>query len=218
MRFFLFVLFILLNALPSHAQLFGKKWADGKLYHVSGEVFTGQIYWTPPQKSSYNQTGDGILYRRDKSEEEIPIPASKIVSFTMGADSFVVSHDVNLTNTPFLIVMLNTPTKIYKSSTHKQGVPMMLGTGGGSGPVSLGIGLGTMVGGGTRKTYYYGANADNLTKLEKKQFMEVMSNVMADKPEVVAKIKDKTFKYGDLEELLEYYKTGKMDQKNVYDN
>jgi len=58
-------------------------------------------------------------------------------------------------------------------------------------------------------TYYYGTDPDNLTKLTHKEFMDVMSKIMADKPEIVSKIQDKTYRYSDMKELLIYYKTGK---------
>lgn len=217
MRSLILIFIISVTTLSASAQLFSRKWVDGRLYHISGEVFNGQISWSPPQKSNYNESGDGIIYRNNPDAEPIPIPANKIVSFIMGNDSFVVSHNLDFHNTPFLSVKLNTPTKIYTSLTHRQGIPMMLGTGGGGGPVSVGVGIGTTIGGGTRKTYYYGADANNITKLEKKQFIEVMSSVMADKPEVVAKIKDKTFKYSNIDDLVEYYNTGKMPKKNSDD-
>jgi hypothetical protein len=214
MHFIIVIFLIFISSLSASAQLFGKKWVDGKLYHISGEVFTGQISWSPPPKSGYGEGADEIYYRNNPESERIPIPAEKIVSFTMGNDSFVVSHSQDIRNIPFLNVKLNTPTKIYTSLTHRQGLPMMLATGGGGGAVSVAVAGVTTIGGGTRKTYYYGTDADNVTKLEKKKFMEVMSGVMAGKPEVVAKIKDKTFKYGDMEELMEYYKTDKMPANN----
>jgi hypothetical protein len=61
----------------------------------------------------------------------------------------------------------------------------------------------------TKEKYYYGNNPDNLTELTRKDFMNVMSRVMADKPEVVAKIQKKDYRYGDMKDLLVYYYTGK---------
>ena len=214
MRSLIVIFLIFISTLSASAQLFGKKWVDGKLYHISGEVFTGQISWSPPQKSGYREDGDEIYYRNNPESERIPIPAEKIVSFTMGNDSFVVSHNQDLRNTPFLNVRLNTSIKIYTSLTYRQGLPLMLATGGGGGAVGVAIAGTTTIGGGTRKTYYYGTDADNVTKLDKKKFLEVMSNVMADKPEVVAKIQDKTFKYGDLDDLITFYRTGEMPRNN----
>jgi hypothetical protein len=90
----------------------------------------------------------------------------------------------------------------------------MINTGGFAGNVGMGVGVGTSVGGGVKTTYYYGISPDKVTKLEKKQFIEVMSIILADKPDVVAKIKDKTFRYGDMDDLINYYKTGQMPKKS----
>jgi hypothetical protein len=214
MRKYLMLLCILSITIQASAQLFGKKWVDGKLYHTSGEVFTGQIFWSPPEKAAYSDAGDAIYYRNDKNKDEYPIPASKILSFIIGADSFVVTHDESFRHNPFMHVLLNTPVKLYVSLSKRAGIPMAFGTGGGTGNVSLGLGFGGMIGRGTKKTYYYGSNPDSLTKLEKKEFINVMSSIMADKPGVVAKIKDKTFKYGNIEDLVAYYKNGQLPQKD----
>jgi hypothetical protein len=66
---------------------------------------------------------------------------------------------------------------------------------------------------GNKNVYYYGSDADALTKLEKKQFIEVMSKLMADKPEVVVKIQDKTFKYGKLKSCLTIIKPVSYPEK-----
>ena len=116
-----------------------------------------------------------------------------------------------------MIVSVDNTTKLFAVKTAKNGFPLMLNTGGGGVNFGVGMGIATTVGGGTRTTYYYGSNQDKVTKLEKKQFMEVMSNIMADKPEVVAKIKDKTFRYGDMEDLLTFYRTGQMPKRS-YDH
>jgi hypothetical protein len=213
MRKILFIIFILAGTLTANAQGPNRKWYAGTLYHTSGEIFDGLISWTPPRKGEY-EDGDQVLYRADERSEVFPIPYYKINSFVMGSDSIVVSHNVLFKNSPFMTVVLDNPTKLYTNKVMKNGFPLMINTGGFTGNVGMGVGVGTSVGGGVKTTYYYGLSPDKVTKLEKKQFIEVMSILLADKPDVVAKIKDKTFRYGDMDDLINYYKTGQMPKKS----
>lgn len=213
MRKITFILFILTVSFTANAQNSQRKWFEGTLYHTSGEIFDGLISWSPPHKGEY-EDGDQILYCKDEKSEVFPIPYYKIKSFVMGADSFVVSRNVLFKNSPFMIVSVDNATKLFTVKTAKNGFPLIINTGGFTGNVGMGVGVGTRIGAGTKTTYYYGATPDKVTKLEKKEFIEVMSNIMADKPEVVAKIKDKTFRYGDMEDLLTYYRTGQMPKKS----
>jgi hypothetical protein len=213
MRKILFIIFILAGTFTANAQGPNRKWYTGTLYHTSGEVFDGLISWTPPRKGEY-EDGDQVLYRADEKSEVFPIPYYKINSFVMGNDSIVVSHNVLFKNSPFMTVVLDNPTKLYTNKVMKNGFPLMINTGGFTGNVGMGVGVGTSVGGGVKTTYYYGISPDKVTKLEKKQFIEVMSTILADKPDVVAKIKDKTFRYGDMDDLINYYKTGQMPKKS----
>lgn len=212
MRKISLIFFFLAASLLANAQS-QRKWFEGTVYHSSGEIYDGLISWAPPHKGEY-EDGDQILYCADEKSEVFPIPYYKINSFVMGADSFVVSHNVLFKNSPFMIVAVDNPTKLFAVKTAKNGFPLIINTGGFTGNVGMGVGVGTRIGAGTKTTYYYGTNKDNVTKLDKKNFMEVMSAIMADKPEVVAKIKDKTFRYGDIEDLLNFYRTGEMPKKS----
>ena len=202
----------MLSTVVTYAQP-QRKWFEGIVYHTSGDVFTGLVSWEPPHKGEY-QDGDQVFYTANEHSEVFPIPYYKINAFVMGQDSFVVSHNVLFKNDPFMIVDVDNATKLFAVKTAKNGFPLIINTGGFTGNVGMGVGVGTTVGGGTKTTYYYGTNQNNVTKLDKKQFIEVMSNIMADKPEVVAKIKDKTFRYGDIEDLLTFYRTGRMPKRS----
>ncbi|MFD0765311.1 hypothetical protein ACFQZI_10650 [Mucilaginibacter lutimaris] len=215
MRKTLFIILILAGFFTADAQP-QRKWYEGRLYHTNGEIFDGLVSWTPPRKGEY-EDGDMVLYKRDEMAETVPVPYYKVNAFIMGNDSIVVSHNVLFKNSPFMTVVLDNPTKLYTNKVMKNGIPLMINSGGFSGGFGMGVGVGTAIGGGVKTTYYYGKTADNVTKLEKKQFIEVMSSLMADKPEVVAKIKDKTFRYGDMDDLLTYYFTGQMPKRS-YEN
>ncbi|MGY4537261.1 hypothetical protein ACVW0P_001677 [Mucilaginibacter sp. UYNi724] len=216
MRKTILIVLMLAGSFTANAQGPNREWYEGRIYHTNGEIFDGLISWVPPHKGEY-EDGDMVLYRRDEMAETIPVPYYKVNAFIMGDDSIVVSHNVLFKNSPFMTVVLDNPTKLYTNKVTRNGFPLMINTGGFTGGFGIGVGLGTSVGGGVKTTYYYGKTPDNVTKLEKKQFVEVMSNLMADKPEVVAKIKDKTFRYGDMQDLVTYYLTGQMPKRS-YDN
>jgi hypothetical protein len=59
-----------------------------------------------------------------------------------------------------------------------------------------------------RDTYLFGTEPNNLTELTRSIFPDIMPLIMADKPEIVKAINKKEFKYGQLVELINYYKTG----------
>ena len=74
-----------------------------------------------------------------------------------------------------------------------------------------------MNGGGTTffksTTYFYGPDADHLSQLTRKNYAEVMSLIVAGEPSLVEKIKDKTYRYGDMKELTEVYNRIKSIKK-----
>jgi len=78
---------------------------------------------------------------------------------------------------------------------------------------------GTMMGGGSTESkttvYFYGEDPDSVTLIKHKNFIDVMSIILAAKPKLVAKIKDKTYTLGWMDEILEFYNTGKEPQKQV---
>lgn len=213
----LFLLFVLVTtATISRAQLSNIQFDEGTVYHTTGEIFHGSVSWSPPSKGQYPD-GDQILFKNQGSPDIFPIPYFKIKTFTMGPDSFVVSTNINLKNSPILLVEVNGPVCLYAAKIFKQGFPLLIGSGGGGGNIGVGLEVGTAIGRGVRTSYYFGKNANNVTKLDKKNFIENMSLILADKPEVVAKIKDKTFRYGDMDALLKYYYTGKLPATDTYE-
>jgi hypothetical protein len=201
MRTILLVLCILSVTFSAKAQLFGGDWSEGSYYDLSGKKVSGLISWTPPQKSFLSNAGDYINYKANKEAKKIKVPSTQLQGFIIEQDSFVVSHYKDLTKAPFLEVLLNSPVKLYVSSISVSSAPVMMGGG------AIGAMMAPGIRGGS-KNYYYGTGTEDITKLDKKQFIEVMSKLMASKPEVVAKIQNKTFKYSKIADLVVYYKTG----------
>ena len=194
MRTFLLLMCILSVTFSAKAQLFGRDWSEGRVYDLSNKRFNGFVAWTPPEPTFSNKPGDKLYFKETKKKTEIEVPSSKIRAFVMGTDSFVVSHHPELAQAPFLAVKIDKAMKLFTSRSGRT-----------SAPVSSGMGTGVSFH-SSKIVYYYGADADMITRLDKGNFIEVMSRIMSDKPEVVAKIKDKTYKYGDMLELLTFYR------------
>ena len=194
MRTILLVLCILSITFSTRAQLLGKRWAPGKYYDVSGRKHAGLLSWSAPANKIY--------FKNDYNDSlQVKVPSIEIRSFILGTDSFVVSAHKDLLQTPFLALSINTPIKLYKSITVRSS-PMGGVSGMGS---SLTMNVGGIYG-GTDFEYYYGTDPDNINKLGRKNFVEVISKIMADTPEAVARVKSKIYRYGDLDDLIAFYK------------
>ncbi|CAM3832311.1 hypothetical protein MUGA111182_12205 [Mucilaginibacter galii] len=195
MRTILLLVCILSVTFSAKAQMFGRDWVEGRVYDLNNKKFNGFIAWTPPEPTWASKLDDHLYFKDDKKKKnEIEVRSSKIKGFVMGADSFVVSHDIQVATAPFIAVILNNPIKLFASYATRSAPA------GGIGPLPIGFSFRR-----SKKVFYYGVDHDLLTKLEKSNFIEIMSAIMSNKPDVVAKIKDKTYKYGDIQDLLDYY-------------
>ena len=144
---------------------------------------------------------DHIWYKPNKKDDKVRIPASAITSFVIGADSFVVSKSPLLASIPFLQVMVNGPVKLYQAKPNPNAANVGMAFGAIGGAISA-------VNGRKNCGYYFGDTAHELTRLFSKNFIDAMSKVMADKPAVVKKIKDKTYRFDDMYDLIYFYETG----------
>lgn len=68
---------------------------------------------------------------------------------------------------------------------------------------------------GSSPSYSYGLDPDHRTDLNRKNFIETMSSVMADEPELVAQIKDKTFRVSQIDVLINVYQRIKSRRKEL---
>jgi hypothetical protein len=208
MRTILLTLCILSVTFSVNAQMFGRKWVEGRVYDLNNKRFNGFIAWTPPEPTFKSKIDDHLYFKDDKKKNEIEVRSSKIRSFVIGADSFVVSHNPQLATAPFVSVVIDKPIKLFVSYTTRSSPA------GGIGMIPIGISFNRQKG-----VYYFGADADFVTQLDKDNFVDAMSRIMSDKPEVVAKIADKTYKYRHRGELIKLYLTGQTtDQTNNDDN
>lgn len=208
MRTILLTLCILGVTLSTQAQMPENEWAEGSYYDLKGNKFSGLISWSMPRKNFLKPEGHHLFFKTSPDAKEVKVKSHDLKCFTMGKDSFVVTHNKDLSLYPILSVVLNSPVKLYRSSTFSAafGPVAVLGTLGAL-PSMLSKGK---VWSEYHNVYYYGNTPETINKIKRSNYIEIMSQLMADKPDVVAKIKDKTIGYGDIDKLIEYYQTGVM--------
>lgn len=54
--------------------------------------------------------------------------------------------------------------------------------------------------------YFYGTDPDQIYSLNRKNFIEAMVKIMEGYPDIVTLVKNKTYRYRNMKELLTYYK------------
>jgi hypothetical protein len=128
----------------------------------------------------------------------------------MGTDSFAISHHKALYYAPVLKVLVNSPTKLYYWTADVVNWGTYFGAVGGVIGAAVSSKAKSNLTKGFSAAYFYGSNPDTLQLITRKNFIEIMSNILADKPEVVARIKDKTFDIFLMDDLLTYYRTGEI--------
>jgi hypothetical protein len=205
-KILLSIFFLAVVHISAHAQADNSKhWQPGYYYDNDNIKHTGFISYFVNEEYA-NSAAQKFFLFRDNATDEVGrrIFAGNITSFVVARDSFVVSDAHVLNETPFLQVAVNNPLKLYIARVRRHSPEFGVGTSIGflsiAGETSFPY---------TKEKYYYGKTPDNLTELTRKDFINVMSQVMSDKPEVVAKIQKKDYRYGDMKDLLVYYNTGK---------
>ncbi|MBS7563407.1 hypothetical protein KHS38_03235 [Mucilaginibacter sp. Bleaf8] len=210
MRSFLLLLCIFSVTFSAKAQLFSKSWQQGYYCDASGHKFSGLLHHAQPEASVFKKRGDYITFKADQNTKQVKIHSDSISAFVIGADSFTVSHLKPLEKFPFLQVVINRPVKLFFSGITPSVIPIV----GGPALAIAGSAIaGVAISAPGNSAYYFGSDPDNLMLLTNKNFIEVMTLVMADKPDVVEKVKNKAFKYRTLPDLLMYYQTGVMPKK-----
>jgi hypothetical protein len=197
MRKILLLLCILSITIGTKAQ-YKKSWPQGYYYDTVGVKHVGLISWEAPQKSVFAGKGDYLHFKANKNGEKIKLKQTDLKSFviqndSMLNDSFIVSKNILFTKTPFLQVLLNGKIKLFKLTR----IFNTFGVNGGSSFI---------------EDYYYGEDDAHLTAIDKKNFIDVMSDLLASKAYVVKRIKDKTFKLDKIEGLLYFYRTDNYPQ------
>jgi len=205
-----------------------QKWVPGSFTDNKGVRETGLIHLNPSGKGPIK--GEGwIEFKENAKANPYKLSASDIHSFVAGKDSFVVAHAPfedawAKTELDFVRVLVDEePLRVYsyaggnagggKSGIHvSPDVGIGVGGGGGYGSYGgLGGGIGINLGGGggrgSKVVYYYGTSIKDMKPISEQNFADIMSDVMADQPDVVDRIKNHEFTLRNIDKLVAYYKS-----------
>ncbi|HEY9533035.1 MAG TPA: hypothetical protein VIQ77_00795 [Mucilaginibacter sp.] len=202
-----------------------QSWQPGHFYDIKGTKNTGFIRVDPRGKGPIK--GEGFIeYKEDEKAESIKLSASDLRSFVAGRDSFVVAvapaegwakYDLD-----FVRVAVDGPLRLFEAKGSggnggsgigfNPGVGVGMGGGGGTGGFGGGLGGGISIpigggrhGRGGKAVYYYGANTASMKPLTNQNFIDVMTQIMGDKPDVVEKIQAKKYSLRDMDKLIAYF-------------
>jgi hypothetical protein len=218
MRSILIILFFMLTVISAKSQ----KWQPGHFTDVKGVKTTGLIRSNPGGSGPIKNEGF-IEFKEDEKANPSKLSTSDLQSFVAGKDSFVVAHAPgNETwakkDLDFVRVVVNEEVKVYAtrgagSGGSGRGIHVSPGVGlstGGYGS-GLGGGLGISFGGGggggkkSKMSYYYGSSTATMQHLTDENFIDIMSNVMGDEPEVVEHIRNRQYHLANMDKLVEYF-------------
>jgi hypothetical protein len=214
------VLLLLLAGNTAMAQ----KWLPGHFVDVKGVTTAGYIYPNPGGRGPFRDEGF-IEFKDEEHSTPYYLSARDLQSFVAGRDSFVVAHAPgNETwakrEFDFVRVAIDEPIKIYATrgagnggsgGGKKVSVSPELGIGTGTYGTSYGGGVGINIGGGggggnnNKLSYYYGSSTATMQHLTNENFVDIMSEVMADEPEVVEQIRANHFGIKNIEKLIAYF-------------
>ncbi|WP_158826291.1 hypothetical protein [Mucilaginibacter lacusdianchii] len=217
MRSSLIILFFMLMYVSAKSQ----KWQPGYFFDTKGNKVPGLIRTNPSGKGPIANEGF-IEYKDNEKAKEIKLSASDIKYFVAGRDSFVVAHAPQNESWAkhefdFVKVELDEPLKLYVYGGGSKGgggfkirPDVGFGIGGGSyggyGGGGVGISLGNGGGGSSRITYYFGATPAELSQITPQNFVDVMSDMMADEPQAVEAIQTGKYRLDKMQALIAYYR------------
>ena len=209
---------------------FAQKWQPGYFYDIKGNKVPGLIQHNPGGKGPIKNEGF-IIYKDNPKANEIKLSASDIKYYVIGKDSFIVAHPPSYEVWPkgdldFVKVELDEPLKLYTYGSSSGGgggfrvSPSFsggFGTGG-YGGAGVGINLGSGGGGGgrsSRVTYYFGTGVGDMSQVTPMNFIDVMTDIMADEPQAVEAIQQGKFNITKMPGLVNYYKQLKTSRKKA---
>ncbi|MDT3405513.1 hypothetical protein [Mucilaginibacter terrae] len=219
--------YLLLSALTLiTCTAFAQKWQPGYFYDVKGNKVPGLIQQGQSGKGPVKNEGF-IIYKENPKANEIKLSARDLKYYVMGKDSFIVAHPPSYETWPkaeidFVKVELDEPLKLYVYHGGSSGsggggfrvspsIGGGIGTGGfGGGGVGISLGGGGGGGGGGAynrgATYYFGENVAGMSQVTPMNFIDVMTDIMADEPQAVDAIQQGKFNISKMDGLLKYYR------------
>ena len=162
-----------------------------------------------------------IEYKPNDKANSIKISASELSSFVMGRDSFIVAVAPRMGawskyELDFVKVVVDADPKLYMFRGKVNGgggvqpdvgvgVGGGFGTGGGGFGMGLGGGITIPLGGHTVTSYYFGANTAVMKELTPTNFIDVMSEILSDEPEIVDQLHQNRYGLGNIDKLIANY-------------
>lgn len=161
----------------------GPEWVKGSYTDLNGIQHAGFIMENMDKKK-----GHVIDYKKERHNDKIVIPVDSVISIIYSAfqDTLVVSHSPLLNGQFIREVIVTNKLKLYNL------------------PVKVNFSAY-----GVKDTWYYGTSRDDLTLIDKKNFITIMPQIMENEPGVVQNILNKQYKYSDIVDLITYYQTGR---------
>lgn len=187
-RYIIYTILLCTITLTTYGQKYGD-YIPGCIYDLQNVKSIGLIKWTPPTISPFTTVGDHVFFKLTPDDQRQKVKTAQFSSFVMKADSFVVSHAKETEQYPILKVVFDKAVKLYARYR----------TTNFNGPA------GVYMANRYDIDYYYGPDPDHITNLDRKNFAEVVSSLLDDRPDLAEKIKNKEYKYGDLDDLLKLY-------------
>lgn len=203
---------------------FAQKWQPGYFYDIKNNKVPGLIQQGQSGKGPIKNEGF-IIYKENPKANEIKLSARDLKYYVMGKDSFIVAHPPSYETWPkaeidFVKVELDEPLKLYvyyggSSGSGGGGFKVSpsfsggIGTGGyGGGGVGISLGGGGGGGGAYNRgaTYYFGESVAGMSQVTPMNFIDVMTDIMADEPQAVDAIQQGKFNISKMEGLLKYYR------------
>jgi len=206
MKPFLLTILFIVFAIPSFAQIFGKNYNPGTYYTQDGQKHIGYLAMNFDEPGLFSSSDKILYFKTSMDAKREKIKASTIMGFvvankdTARTDSFVSVHPTNSRikfNCDFIQVICdNGVVKLYNYRIPRKYA-------GAFGAIGAFVTY-------NDNYYFYGANADTAVEMERKDFIDVMSKMLADDPEIVAKIQSKDYTMGDMHRMLKLYYTHKL--------
>lgn len=228
----LFSIIIFIFGITGFNQSFAQKWLPGHYTDLQGNVASGQIRLNPPGTEPVKDQ-NFIEYKTSEKDKAIKISASQIKSIVIGHDSLVVAAEPQTSNWEFAVdfvkVVLDEDIKLYAfkgegSSSGggiqpdvEAGVGGGIGSGGGGFGGGIGAGITIPIGhgrGGKRTAYYYGLNTANMKPLTPRNFVDIMSDIMGDEPDVVEQIHENKYNLSNIDKLIIYFRQVQASHTN----
>lgn len=206
-----------------------QKWQPGYFYDIKGTKNSGLIRVDPGGKGPIKDEGF-IEYKEDAKASAIRLSASDLRSFVSARDSFIVAAvspgaGWSKYSLDFVKVVIDAPIRLFEAKGSSGGgsgfgIQPGIGIGGGTGGFGGGFGGGISIpiggGGGrgsTKTIYFYGANTAEMQPITNENFIDIMTEVMGDEPEVVEKIQTKQFGLKNMDKLIAYFKQLQAQEK-----